>query len=57
MADGKLTFVGPARFQYDLDADGDIAVNPDGTISIRWWLRDEAGEWPPWMTNTFSRTG
>jgi hypothetical protein len=57
VAEGKLTFVGPARFQYDLDADGAIVVNPDGTISIRWWLRDEAGEWQPWMTNRFSRNG
>jgi Protein of unknown function (DUF1579) len=57
VAEGKLTFVGPARFQYDLDADGAVAVNPDGTISIRWWIRDETGEWQPWMANTFSRTG
>jgi hypothetical protein len=57
VADDKLTFVGPARFQYELDADGAIAVNPDGTISIQWWARDEAGEWQPWMTNRFSRSG
>jgi hypothetical protein len=57
VADAKLTFVGPARFQYELDADGAIAVNPDGTISIRWWIRDEVGEWQPWMTNTFRRGG
>jgi hypothetical protein len=57
VADGKLTFVGPARFQYDLDDVGAVAVNPDRTISIRWWLRDEAGEWQPWMTNTFHRGG
>jgi Protein of unknown function (DUF1579) len=57
VADGKLTFVGPARFQYELDPDGVIGVNPDGTISIRWWLPDEAGEWQPWMANTFSRSG
>jgi hypothetical protein len=56
VADGKLTFEGPARFQYELDDDGTIGVNPDGTISISWWLRDEAGEWQPWMTNTFERT-
>jgi hypothetical protein len=57
VADGKLTFVGPARFQYELDADGAVAVNPDGTISIRWWIRDDAGEWQPWMTNTFTPRG
>jgi hypothetical protein len=57
VADGKLTFVGPARFQYDLGADGAISVNTEGTISIRWWLRDEDGQWHPWMTNTFSRSG
>jgi hypothetical protein len=44
---------GPARFQYELDDDGDIKVAPDGTITVSWSLRDEAGEWQPWMTNTF----
>jgi hypothetical protein len=29
-----LTFTGPARFQYELDADGKIKVNPDGTITV-----------------------
>jgi hypothetical protein len=57
VADGKLTFVGPARFQYELDADGAIAVNPEGMISIRWWIRDDGGDWQPWMTNTFTRRG
>jgi hypothetical protein len=38
MAEGKLTFEGPARFQYRLGDDGRIAVNPDGTISVAWWL-------------------
>jgi hypothetical protein len=56
VADDKLTFVGPARFQYELDADGAVALNPDGTISIQWWVREEAGGWQPWMTNTFSRS-
>jgi hypothetical protein len=55
VADGKLTFVGPARYQYDLDDDGAIRVNPDGTISVAWWLRDETGRWQPWMSNTFQR--
>ncbi|MGH3478274.1 MAG: DUF1579 family protein [Nocardioidaceae bacterium] len=55
VADDKLTMAGPARFQYDLDADGAIKPNPDGTITIEWWLQDEAGEWQPWMTNTFTR--
>jgi hypothetical protein len=39
-----------------LGADGAVGVNPDGTISIRWWIRDEDGEWQPWMANTFSRS-
>jgi hypothetical protein len=56
VADGRLTFVGPARFQYQLDADGKITTNPDGTISVAWWVRDEQGEWQPWMVNTFSKT-
>ena len=36
---------GPARFQYDLDEDGRIRMNPDGTITVAWWLREESGEW------------
>ena len=52
----RLTFVGPARFEYALDADGAIEVNADGTISVAWWLRDENGRWQPWMDNTFTRT-
>jgi Protein of unknown function (DUF1579) len=55
VADAKLTFVGPARFQYELDADGRIQTNPDGTISVAWWVRDEQGEWQPWMDNTFRK--
>jgi hypothetical protein len=30
-------------------------VNPDGTISVAWWLRDETGRWQPWMSNVFQR--
>jgi hypothetical protein len=56
VAEGKLTFVGPARFQYDLDEQGRIKLDPDGRLSVAWWLRDEAGEWQPWMTNTLERT-
>jgi hypothetical protein len=56
VADGKLTCEGPARFQYELDDDGKIRVDPDGRISISWWLRDETAHWQPWMTNTFERT-
>jgi Protein of unknown function (DUF1579) len=55
--DGRLTFEGPARFQYELDDDGRIRVDADGTISISWWLRDDVGDWQPWMTNTFRRIG
>lgn len=55
IGEGTLTFEGPARFQYDLDADGAIKVNADGTITVRWWLRDEAGHWKPWMDNTFTK--
>ena len=54
-AGGTLTMEGPARFQYDLDEDGRIRTNPDGTLSVAWWLRDEHGAWQPWMTNTFTR--
>jgi Protein of unknown function (DUF1579) len=52
-----LTFEGPARFQYVLDADGRIKTSTDGTISVAWWLRDQSGEWQPWMNNIFTRVG
>jgi hypothetical protein len=51
----KLTMVGPARFQYDLDEGGRIRTNADGSISIAWWAQDENGQWQPWMNNTFNR--
>jgi len=50
-----LTFVGPARFEYDLDATGKVETNGDGTITVKWWLRDESGEFKPWMNNVFRR--
>jgi Protein of unknown function (DUF1579) len=56
VGDGKLTFEGPARFQYELDDEGRIRLNPDGTLSVAWWLRDENGDWQPWMNNIFART-
>jgi hypothetical protein len=55
VAEGRLTFVGPARYQYELAADGKIATNPDGTVSVAWWVRDEQGHWQPWMDNTFRK--
>lgn len=55
VADGRLTFVGPARFQYELGEHGKIGTDGDGRISVAWWVRDEKGDWMPWMTNTFSR--
>ena len=55
VTDGRLTFEGPARFEYELDAEGKIKLNDDGTVSVAWWLRDENGEWQPWMNNTFRR--
>ena len=55
IVDGTLTFTGPARFQYDLDGAGKIKGNDDGTMTIRWWLRDDSEEFRPWMTNTFRR--
>jgi Protein of unknown function (DUF1579) len=55
VADGRLTFEGPARFQYSLDDAGRIKVNPDHTFSVAWWLRDDNGDWQPWMNNTFRK--
>ena len=51
----RLTFEGPARFEYPLADDGAIAVNAGGSISVAWWLRTEGGDWAPWMHNTFKR--
>jgi hypothetical protein len=55
VGEGKLTFEGPARFEYDLGDDGAVRVNGDGTISITWWIRDKQSAWQPWMTNTFTK--
>jgi hypothetical protein len=55
VADGRLTFVGPARFQYELDENGRIMTNADGTSSVAWWLRDEKGAWQAWMDLTFKK--
>jgi Protein of unknown function (DUF1579) len=55
VAGQTLTFEGPARFRYELDDEGRIKLNRDGTLSVAWWLRDENGEWKPWMNNTFTR--
>jgi Protein of unknown function (DUF1579) len=55
VADRTLTFEGPARFQYTLDDAGRISVNPDGSITVTWWIRDDNGTWQPWMTNTFHK--
>ena len=55
VAGRTLAFDGPARFQYELDETGRIKRNADGTVSVAWWLRDETGNWRPWMNNTFTR--
>jgi hypothetical protein len=55
VADGKLTFTGPARFQYELDDDGQIKTNPDGTITVVWWLRDSEGAWQFWRNATYTK--
>jgi hypothetical protein len=55
VADGALMLTGPARFQYDLDEGGRIRTRDDGSVLIRWWLRDDHGEFQPWMENVFWR--
>jgi hypothetical protein len=55
IASGTLALEGPARFAYELDSNGRIRTNPDGTITIKWWLRDAHGRFQPWMTNVFRR--
>jgi hypothetical protein len=34
--------------------EGDIKVNPDGTMPVAWWLRGEKAAWRPRMHNTFT---
>jgi hypothetical protein len=55
VAGRTLTFEGPARFKYELDELGRIKLDADDTLSVSWWLRDEHGEWRPWMNNTFTK--
>jgi len=55
VTDNQLTFTGPARFQFELDSTGKIMVNPDGTISAVWWLRDLEGVWKFWRDVTYTR--
>lgn len=52
---GTLTFTGPARFQFTLDANGVVQLNDDRTLTVRWWLRNEAGIFQPWMRNVSHR--
>jgi hypothetical protein len=56
VAGNRLIFVGPARFEYELDGAGRIKTNRDGAIGVSWWLRNQRGEWQPWMHNTFFRS-
>jgi hypothetical protein len=51
-----LTFMGPARFQYDLDAAGSVRKTDDGSVLIKWWLRDDARQFQPWTDNLFRPT-
>jgi Protein of unknown function (DUF1579) len=55
VAEGRLTFEGPARFQYELEDEGRIKTNAEGGLTVAWWLRDQDGNWEPWMTNSFTR--
>jgi hypothetical protein len=55
VVDGQLLFTGPARFRYELDADGKIKVSADGTLEKDWELRNAEGTWKPWMSNTYTR--
>ena len=48
-------FVDHDGVRYQLADDGAIAVNSDRTISVAWWLRNNNGDWAPWMHNTFTR--
>lgn len=53
VADGALTFTGPARVRYPLGDDGRIKA--DGTIDAKWWLPDGAGGWSPWRDVHYHR--
>jgi hypothetical protein len=50
-----LRFEGPAWFQSEFDERGRIRRGSDGRVSVAWWLRDENGEWEPWMINAFTK--
>jgi len=47
VVDGNLRFTGPARFT--------VIANEDGTITNEWELRDESGDFVPWMRSTLTR--
>lgn len=55
VVDGALVFTGPARFRFELDADGKIEVDEDGTFVSEWQLQDGDGMWKPWMHNAYAR--
>jgi len=55
VANGKLVFTGPARFTLELDADGKVKVNSDGSITFVWELRDANGAWKHWMDNKYTK--
>jgi hypothetical protein len=40
VSEDKLTFEGPARFQYTLNPDGKVKINADGTLTVSWWMRE-----------------
>jgi Protein of unknown function (DUF1579) len=56
VAEGKLTFEGPARFQYGLDHDGRSRSTPMDLFRLPGGCVDENGAWEPWMNNTFRKT-
>jgi len=47
VADGNLTFTGPARFT--------LIENSDGTVTNDWELRDDNGRWMPWRRTIMRR--
>jgi hypothetical protein len=46
---------GPVHFQYELDEDGKIKTNTNGTLPVAWWLHDENGVGELWTNNTVVR--
>jgi hypothetical protein len=51
VVDNRLVFTGGARFSHALDPRRHVAINPDGSIDVEWFLRNAAGTGMPWRSH------